>query len=149
MAMLGSRARYRVFVSDGIEDGHQEAYYEVQDQRFLGSQEFGEKLREKQNEPRAGKRRALEAVMKALGKELGIGVAELRSADRSWRVSRARTMIGYVLVRRQGYGLGEVAKYLGRDPATVGTLLGRLAARIDEDAAIRREVERLSKIVET
>jgi len=33
--------------------------------------------------------------------------------------------------------------------SAVGTLLGRLAARIDEDAAIQREIERLSKIVET
>ncbi len=55
-------------------------------------------------------------------------------------------MIGYVLVRRAGYRLGEVAKYFGRDPATVGTLLGRLAARIDEDDEVRREIERLSKI---
>jgi chromosomal replication initiation ATPase DnaA len=90
----------------------------------------------------------LDPVVKALGKEFGFGIAELRSADRSWAVSKARTMIGYVVIRRQGYGLGEVAKYLGRDPATVGTLLGRLAARIDEEPAVRREIERLNKIVE-
>ncbi len=121
-------------------------YYEVEDQRFLGSEGFGEKLR-KQDEPRAAKRRALEPVIKALGAKLGIGAGELKSADRSWAVSRARTMIGYVLVRRAGYRLGEVAKYFGRDPATVGTLLGRLAARIDEEEELRREIERLSKIV--
>ncbi len=121
-------------------------YYELEDQRFLGSEGFGEKLR-KQDEPRPAKRRALEPVIKALGAKLGIGGGELKSADRSWAVSRARTMIGYVLVRRAGYRLGEVAKYFGRDPATVGTLLGRLAARIDEEEEVRREIERLSKIV--
>ena len=149
LGMLGSRARYRAFVTDGIKAGHREEYYEAQDQRFLGSEEFGEKLREKQDEPRPVKRRALEPVIKALGEKLGIAVARLRSRDRSWAVSNARTMIGYVLVRRQGYGLTEVSKYLGRDPATVGTLLGRLAVKIDEDTAVRREIERLSRIVET
>lgn len=146
LRMLGGKAGYREFISDGIQDGHKEEYYETEDQRFLGSEGFGEKLR-KQDEPRAAKRRALEPVIKALGANLGIGAGELKSADRSWAVSRARTMIGYVLVRRAGYGLGEVAKYFGRDPATVGTLLGRLAARIDEDEEVRREIERLSKIV--
>jgi hypothetical protein len=58
-------------------------------------------------------------------------------------------MIGYVLVRRKGYGLGEVAKYFSRDPATVGTLLGRLAERLETDDKLRREMERLDEIVDT
>jgi chromosomal replication initiation ATPase DnaA len=149
LGMLGGKARYRAFVRDGIKEGHKEEYYEAEDQRFLGTEGFAEKLREQQDEPGPAKRRALDPVVKALGKEFGFGIAELRSADRSWAVSKARTMIGYVVIRRQGYGLGEVAKYLGRDPATVGTLLGRLAARIDEEPAVRREIERLNKIVET
>lgn len=148
LGMLGGKARYREFVSDGIKHGHKEEYYEARDQRFLGTEKFAEKLREQRDEPRPTKRRALDPVLKALSKELGVGVAELRSADRSWAVSKARTMIGYVLIRRQGYGLGEVAKYLGRDPATVGTLLGRLAVRIDEEPEVRREIERLSQMVE-
>jgi hypothetical protein len=37
---------------------------------------------------------------------------------------------------------------MGRDPATVGTLMGRLVAPIDEEPAVRREIERLNKIVE-
>lgn len=149
LGMLGGKARYRAFVRDGISEGHKEEYYQVEDQRFLGSEGFGEKLREEQEEPRPKRRKSLELVIKVLSEKLGTGVAELRSADRSWAVSKARTTIGYVLVRRQGYGLGEVAKYMGRDPATVGTLLGRLAARIDEEPELRRELERLSQTVES
>jgi hypothetical protein len=29
---------------DGVEEGHKEEYYEVEDQRFLGPQGFGEML---------------------------------------------------------------------------------------------------------
>jgi REP element-mobilizing transposase RayT len=148
LGLLGGSSRYREFVNNGIRGGHKEEYYETQDQRFLGPAGFGEKLRERQDEPRPPKRRALEGVIRALVEKLNITAAELKSADRSWAVSRARTIVGYALVRKYGYGLGEVAKYLRRDPATVGTLLGRLAQKIDGDPVLRRKLERLIKIVE-
>ena len=56
-------------------------------------------------------------------------------------------MIAYVLVRRQGYALGEVARYFARDSATVGTLIGRLAERLAEDEMLRREIDRLNNKV--
>ena len=56
-------------------------------------------------------------------------------------------MIAYVLVRRQGYGLKEVANYLKRDPSTVSVLIGRLAERMEKDKEIRRDIESLDKLV--
>ena len=57
-------------------------------------------------------------------------------------------MIAYVLVRRQGYGLKEVANYLiKRDPSTVNVLIGRLAERMEKDKEIRRDIESLDKLV--
>jgi DNA-binding MarR family transcriptional regulator len=37
-----------------------------------------------------------------------------------------------ILVRECGYGVSEVAKYLGRDQANVSTMLSRLSARSTE-----------------
>jgi hypothetical protein len=37
---------------------------------------------------------------------------------------RLNSMIGYVLIRKQGYGLGEVAKYMGRDPGDSWNVFG-------------------------
>ena len=100
-----------------------------------------------QEAQRSKKRRPLDKIVKELGDEIGIEATELKSADRSWAVSKARTMIAYVLVRRQGYALGEVARYFARDAATVGTLIGRLAERIAEDEMLQREIDRLNKKV--
>jgi REP element-mobilizing transposase RayT len=148
LGLMGGKARFRGFIGDGMKEGHKEEYYEVMDQRFLGAEGFGEKLQDEHEEPRAKKRRPLEKVVEELGDELGIGATELKSADRSWAVSKARTMIGYVLVRRQGYALGEVARYFARDGATVSKLIGRLAERIVEDEMLRREIDRLNKKVQ-
>jgi hypothetical protein len=102
---LGGKARYRSFGSDGVKEGHREDYYEVSDQRFLGSEGFWEKLQDAHEEPRLKKRRPLGKVVQALADAEGIELNTLNSADRSWRVSKARTMIAYALVRRQGYAL--------------------------------------------
>lgn len=40
LAMIGGRAGYRGFVQAGLRDGHREDYYQVEDQRFLGTEEF-------------------------------------------------------------------------------------------------------------
>ncbi|MBI2363699.1 MAG: transposase [Deltaproteobacteria bacterium] len=148
LTLMGGRSRYRSFVGDGMKEGHREEYYEVEDQRFLGAEGFGEKLQEEHGEPRAKKRRPLEKVVQELADAVGTESNTLKSADRSWTVSKARTMIAYVLVRRQGYALSEVARYFGRDAATVGTLIGRLSERMAEDEQIRREIDKLNKKVE-
>ena len=148
LSVMGGRARYRAFDSDGIKDGHREEFYEVSDQRFLGAEGFGEKLQDEHEEPRAKKRRPLEKVVQELSQLLAVQPQVLRSADRSWGVSQARTKIGYILVRRQGYALSEVARYFARDLATIGTLIGRLSGRMEEDERMRREIETLTKKVE-
>jgi hypothetical protein len=56
-------------------------------------------------------------------------------------------MVGYVLVRRTGYRLTEVASCLVRDMATVSSLISRLAERIHADRHLSMEVDRLAKIV--
>jgi putative transposase len=104
LRLLGGKARYRAFVRDGMGSGHREEYYEVEDQRFLGERGFGEKLVKAEKETKPRKRKALEVVVKELAEAVGVRGSELRSADRSWSVSKARSMIGYVLVRRQGSG---------------------------------------------
>ena len=94
--------------------------------------------------PRAKKRRALEKVVQELSQLLAVQPQVLRSADRTWGVSQARTKIGYILVRRQGYAL----RYFARDLATIGTLIGRLSGRMEEDERMRGEIETLTKKVE-
>jgi hypothetical protein len=48
--MLGRRAGYRRFVLDGLKEGHREDYYQVEDQRFLGAEEFSHKVKIKVHE---------------------------------------------------------------------------------------------------
>jgi hypothetical protein len=49
-------------------------------------------------------------------------------ADRGWEIWQTRVLVGYILIRRLGYKLKDVAKCLGRDVATVSSF-GRKTTR--------------------
>ena len=123
--ILGGKQSYRRFVQDGVGDGHKEEYYAVEDQRFLGEEGYGEKMlkREPGGPGKPLHRRSVETAAKELAKLIGIETEALRSPDRSWGVSKARTITAYILVHRLGYRLSDVAAYFARDIATVATLL--------------------------
>ncbi len=149
LAWYGGSEAYRRFVLAGVTEGHKEEYYEVIDQRFLGTETFGQRLQVMEPDPLPQRRKGVvESVLQTLAAQVKVNPAVLRSADRSWTVSTRRTLVAYVLVRRCGFRVSEVAAALGRDVATVSTLLSRFAARVRHNLGVRREVERLTKIVE-
>jgi len=148
LGLLGGRGGYRRFVREGMGEGHRVDYYEVSDQRVLGHAGFAESLRKQGMEPPTPTpNRSVDQTLKTLAKHLHIDPVLLRSPDRSWAVSRARTLIAYTVVRRLGFPLTELAAHLGRDAATVSTLISRLAARMQGDPQARRQVDRLARIV--
>jgi hypothetical protein len=48
-----------------------------------------------------------------------------------------------------GYRLSDVARYFGRNAATVGTLLAWLGGGMEAERKEKREIDRLVKIVES
>ena len=70
-------------------------------------------------------------------------VEVLEGADRGWEISQTRALVGYILIRRLGYKLKDVAKCLGRDVATVSSLVSRFAVRISENQTLRKQAVRL------
>ena len=148
--MLGGSRGYRRFVQDGIQGGHQEEYYAVADQRFLGDQDFTEAMwaEEEEPSPRPKGKGGIEAAARRLVKHLDIDLLVLRGADRSWVVSKARREVAYVLIRRMVFRLKDVASYFGRDSATMATQLARMNDELESDVQVKREIDRLVKIVE-
>jgi REP element-mobilizing transposase RayT len=148
LAVFGGAAAYRQFVREGLAEGHQADYYAVTDQRFLGAERFVEQWQAQEVESRPSPpRQALPAAMKAVAVALGVEPGALRSADRSWALSQQRTQAAYVLVRRLGFRVRDVAVALGRDATTMSVLLTRLAVRLREKPAARQHLDRLVKKV--
>ncbi len=133
LKLLGGKKGYERFVLEGIGEEHNEAYYAVEDQRFLGGEGFGEEISRDGEALVAPKRKkAIETVFKEVARRVAAAPELLRSKDRRWEISAQRAEAAALLVREYGYGVSEVAKYLGRDQANVSTMLSRWSARQTE-----------------
>jgi len=62
-------------------------------------------------------------------------------------VSRQRILVAYVLVRRGGFKVNEVANYFGRDATTISSLLSRYEQKMQQRSELRKDIERLAQFV--
>jgi chromosomal replication initiation ATPase DnaA len=131
LRLLGGKKAYERFVLEGISESHNEAYYAVEDQRFLGEEGFGEELSREAGEKEERKtKKPIETTVKEIAKRLGTTGAELRGKDRRWVVAKKRAEAVTLLVRHYSYRVNEVARYLGREQANVSLMLSRYAERM-------------------
>jgi putative transposase len=130
LELLGSKKAYEKFVLDGMSEDHNEEYYAVEDQRFLGDEGFGEEIsREAGEKEQPKKKKSIEADFKEIAKRLDTTPGLLRGSDRRWEISAKRAKAVISLVREQGHRVSEVAKLLRRDQANISMMLLRSSAR--------------------
>jgi chromosomal replication initiation ATPase DnaA len=132
LKLLGGQKRYERFVLEGMGEEHNEKYYALEDQRFLGEEGFSQEISEETKEIKGKKKMPIAAVFKKVARQMQVSPEVLRGPDRRWEITRKRSEAVAVLVREYGYRVGEVAEYLGRDQAHISTMLSRLAARPGE-----------------
>jgi chromosomal replication initiation ATPase DnaA len=148
LKVFGGRQGYRRFVLDGLGQGHKGEHDQLEDQRFLGSEEFGEKVQEElEGDREQARRKPLRSVVENVAKRLGVSPEVLRGPERSWRISRVRGLVAYVLTRRMGFAVKEVAAYLRKDQTSISSLLTRLSQRMATDEALKQECKRICDIV--
>jgi REP element-mobilizing transposase RayT len=130
LGMLGGRAAYRRLIQSEIGAGHEQRYYDIEDQQFLGRRGFAQRTVQSAQSPRNAPAAPVDTVVERLARRFSMDTSALRGPDRSRRVCDARAAVSYALVRGLGYRVADVAAALGRDPATVSVMLGRLGHRL-------------------
>ena len=114
------RRRYRRFVWEGISGGHEEKYYRVKDQRYLGEDSFIERVEKERKEPQSWVYEVpIEAISEETSKAMGIRGEKLYSRLREREGARGRWIVAYLARRVSGYGVKEVADHFGRSLVTI------------------------------
>src|SRR5262249_28098287 len=145
--MLGGRRGYRKFIQEGLGEGHREEYYEVLDQRFLGDVRILQRssnLMLMKNRCQGRKNRWARRFA-TLPARLRLSRGCFQERTGGWETSRQRALAGYVLIRLFGYKLKDVAKCLGRDIATVSSLISRYSHRMAENENLKKQAARIAK----
>ena len=116
---------YRGFIEDGQHLGHNERYYQAVDQRFLGDENFIQKIVERapQAEIRPGGRKLrFETLLHAVAKVHGYGAKDLTAAGRRRAWARPRAQLAYLARAWCNMKAIEIAYQLNRDASMVSRL---------------------------
>jgi REP-associated tyrosine transposase len=139
-----ARQIYEQFVSEGIGAGHRPEFYDVKEQRFLGTDRFVEKINRAldiESPPRV--RVDLRAIEIAVARRYQHAVELLNSRTKERRGSFGRALVGYLGQELGSIKLNEVAARYGRDQASLSLGVKRLRERMAREAELNDDVSSL------
>ena len=116
---------YRKFIDDGHDLGHDERYYQAVDQRFLGDENFIQKIVERvpQAEIRPGGRKLrFEKLLHAVAKVHDTRTKDLTASGRQRAWAKPRAQLAYLARTWCDMKAIEIARQLNRDPSMVSRL---------------------------
>jgi len=116
-----ARRRYRQFVWEGMSSGHEEKYYRVKDQCYLGGESFIDRV-EMERKVSEGwvYDIPLEAISHEVSRTVGITEAKMHSGTRDREGVRGRSIVAYLARKTAGYTVKEIADYFKRSAVTIG-----------------------------
>ena len=132
-------------MAEGISQGHMEKYYEVKKQRYLGEEEFVERIEEQlsEAETEAPVRITMSEIVGEVGRGWDMAASEIHSKGRGRLEAMLRAVAAYVGREIGGMTLTKAAGYLRRDLATLSIGVRKLEQKMKEDPKLRQRVEGL------
>lgn len=138
--------RYKEFLLEGISEGHREDLYAAKEQRYLGDEQFVERVRSRiEKEPSQAIRIDLADIEEAACGRYGLSPELLRSKSKDRRGSFGRMVVAYLGQELGGIKLSDVAKRYGRDQVSLSLGLKGLRERMTKEAGLRQSVEDLTE----
>jgi len=150
---------YRQFIADGVIKGHQNAFYDMIDQRLLGNPEFVRKTKQRveskiQNMEKEKmytihglslvKNTTLPEILDTVSEITTVPPDCILGKSREQCTSEARCLFAYVAIRHTGASNKSVAEFLGRDPSSITCMIHKAEDRISSDQIL---YDCLSKII--
>jgi len=141
-----ARRKYEEFVLDGIGAGHRDEFYDVKEQRFLGDDQFVEKInRSLDLDPRLTIRVDLSAIETAVSRRYKYPVELLHSRTKEHRGSFARAVVAYLGQELGTVRLNEAAARYGRDQVSLSLGIKRLREKLAQESDLSENIASLLK----
>ncbi len=144
------RKRYREFVWEGMRGGHEEKYYRVKDQRYLGEDGFIDRIeREKERLRDWIYDIPLEAISDEVSGATGIGEGKLYSVTRDREGALGRGIVAYLARGVSDYTVREIGEHFRRSPVAIGEAIKKVEDRVHRDRSFAKAIKRMrEKLIE-
>jgi len=145
-----ARRRYRQFVWEGISEGHEEKYYRVKDQLYLGEDGFIDQIKMEKKESEGWVYdMPLEAISQEASRETGISEDKLYSVTRNREGARGRGIVAYLARVISDYTVREIGDHFRRSPAAIGEAIMKVEDRVKRDRSFAKALKRMrEKLIE-
>lgn len=137
-----ARRRYRQFVLEKRNEAHQEKYYKVKDQRYLGEDEFIEKVEKlKKSQEPVHWDIPIEEIARKVMDRMEIPPQRLYSMSRDRRGAYGRGLVGYLGRKLAGFRVKEVAQHFKREPMMMSLGIRKIENLLQMDKELAQRVE--------
>ncbi len=139
-----ARRRYRRFVMDKLDAGHEEKYYKVKDQRYLGEEDFIDRIEGQRGESENVVYDVpIETIAREVSRETGITQESLYGLSRNREGARGRSIVAYLARVVSGWMVKDVAWHFRRSPMVMSQAGIRIERELGKDMDLREMIEKL------
>jgi len=139
-----ARRRYRRFVLQELHSGHQEKYYEVKDQHFLGEDSFVDSIEvEKRDRENTVYNIPIEVIAREVSRVIGVPQDRLYSLTRSREGAHGRSIVAYLARAITGYMVIDIARHFQRSPMRMSQAIIEFENELRKDKHLRKTIEKL------
>jgi chromosomal replication initiation ATPase DnaA len=127
---------------DGKDRGLERKYYRVKDQRYLGEDEFVERVEalKKSQEP-AYWEVPVENIVGQVIREMGIPQDRLYSLTRDRRWAYGRNLVAYLARKLAGFKVKDITQHFKREPMTISLGIKKEEKYLQQDKDFSRWIE--------
>jgi len=137
-----ARKLYRQFVAEGVGRGHEQKYYQVKDQVYLGEDEFVEKVEGlKKNDESSHWEIPLENIVREVIRGTKIPRDRLYSLTRDREGAYGRSLVAYLARKLAGFKVKEIAQHFKREPMTISLGIKKIEKFLQQDKNFLKRVE--------
>jgi len=149
-----ARERFAAFVNAGIKLGHREEFYQAEEGRLLGMEEFVDETKKRVGEiPRGARRQVknrsapnLEGLIESAARASGLTPEEICSrSKRSQTVMSKEAMI--FVAHELGASNTAIAKLMGADSSLVSRRLDAAKSKMKDSSKLQKLVKRIKRLI--
>jgi REP element-mobilizing transposase RayT len=152
---------YQQFIMEGMRKRHQDKFYDVIDQRFLGSQKFVEKIKQrieiqtkKEKEKKELvlqnvsliKKRNLSEILKVVSEMTSVSSDGILGKSRERSISYGRCIFAFVASRVVGINNSLVAHFLRKDDSSITYMIRKAKCIIKYDPVAATQLKKIIQI---